>query len=674
MAHILPDAPLSSCTPEAARVFRHLKRLPDEQFVVWQRLAIWDRPGPDFWVLRSDRRAVLIKVVTSTPAEAQAALQGQLFEIVQTPSESAADGLAALTSFAAQVLPSPANSLWQQVPGLLLCPNLGAADLATYRMSVTASPGIHWASKEVLAAGDFERWLTDQLGAPLSPDLIAALRVAIAPEVVIPPSFSVRKPIERNTQAQLTSYLLDPRQEQILKTDLDLSDEARAVVDDFNLRLINGVAGSGKSLIVVYRAHLLHQLFPEKRILGLTLNKPLIHDLEARYCQLSKSQNGVIWQNFHQWCRGLKPSTEPRWQVISIAARQRLIAEIWQQHLSDTSISERMFQEELDWFKDRLIFGREDYVNVDRARRGFGLAPAMREKMYDAFVAYQKELKRRDQLDWGDLPRRIWRLYSDGTLTLPVYDVVLIDEAQFFAPLWFEIIKRIVKPGTGHLFLAADPTQGFLKRGHSWRASGLEVRGRTLRLEKSYRTTREILSAATLLYRTQLPNDDEEIIAPNLLGMPSGALPFIVPVTSEQDEVTRVVNEVRALHQTGAALGDMLIIHAHWQGVDRLAARLRREFGTEAVIDPKDAPKGNQIRVVTLNAATGLESPIVFLCGVHQLYEEEQSVRLSDDERAELIRDNTRKLYMAITRAGQRLVLTYVGELPDILKQLGTMA
>jgi hypothetical protein len=28
---------------------------------------------------------------------------------------------------------------------------------------------------------------------------------------------------------------------------------------------------------------------------------------------------------------------------------------------------------------------------------------------------------------------------------------------------------------------------------------------------------------------------------------------------------------------------------------------------------------------------------------------------------AELIRDNTRKLYMAITRAGQRLVLTYVG-------------
>lgn len=186
-----------------------------------------------------------------------------------------------------------------------------------------------------------------------------------------------------------------------LKSDLDLSDEARSAVDDFNLRLINGVAGSGKSLIVVYRAHLLHQLFPGKRILGLTLNKPLIDDLEARYRQLSNSQNGVVWQNFHQWCRGLKPPTEPRWQVISIGFRQRLIAEIWQQHLSDTSISECMFQEELDWFKDRLLFGRDEYVNADRAKRGFGLTLALRHKMYDAFIAYQKELKRRYSLIWG---------------------------------------------------------------------------------------------------------------------------------------------------------------------------------------------------------------------------------------------------------------------------------
>jgi ATP-dependent exoDNAse (exonuclease V) beta subunit len=57
----------------------------------------------------------------------------------------------------------------------------------------------------------------------------------------------------------------------------------------------------------------------------------------------------------------------------------------------------------------------------------------------------------------------------------------------------------------------------------------------------------------------------------------------------------------------------------------------------------------------------------VFLVGLRDMLEAEQSLRLSDQEREALIRDNTRKLYMAATRAGQRLVLTYSGELPEVL-------
>ena len=147
-------------------------------------------------------------------------------------------------------------------------------------------------------------------------------------------------------------------------------------------------------------------------------------------------------------------------------------------------------------------------------------------------------------------------------------------------------------------------------------------------------------------------------------------LDWILQLTSEQDELTRVVNEIKDMLARGAQLGSILVIHADWRGVDRLLARLRAEFGPAAVVDAKDSPRGDFIRVCTLNAVTGLESPIVFVMGVHELYEEEQSLRLSEDERMELIRDNTRKLYMAITRAGQRLVLTYVGELPESLKRL----
>jgi len=40
--------------------------------------------------------------------------------------------------------------------------------------------------------------------------------------------------------------------------------------------------------------------------------------------------------------------------------------------------------------------------------------------------------------------------------------------------------------------------------------------------------------------------------------------------------------------------------------------------------------------VTTLNAGAGLESQIVFLVGLRLLFEEEQSLRLSDEEREEL--------------------------------------
>ncbi|HRE28301.1 MAG TPA: hypothetical protein PK954_16790, partial [Anaerolineales bacterium] len=224
--------------------------------------------------------------------------------------------------------------------------------------------------------------------------------------------------------------------------------------------------------------------------------------------------------------------------------------------------------------------------------------------------------------------------------------------------------KRAVRPRTGHLFLVADPTQGFLKRRQSWLVSGLEVRGRVHRLKRSYRTTREILNFATLLYRTRLPDDDDDIVPPDLFDMPTGLVPQIIPLSSAQDEVTRVVGEIEQLLAQGVSPTHLLVIAAEWRGRDAVLERLQAKLGPAAAIDPGKAQAPHAVRVCTLNTATGLESPIVFLVGVHALFEQEQSVRLSDDERHDLIRDNTRKLYMALTRAGQRVVLTYVGEPP----------
>jgi hypothetical protein len=55
----------------------------------------------------------------------------------------------------------------------------------------------------------------------------------------------------------------------------------------------------------------------------------------------------------------------------------------------------------------------------------------------------------------------------------------LRQEALPFAPLWIELIRRLLKPQTGHLFIAADLTQGFLGRGAFWKSLGLHVHRNT---------------------------------------------------------------------------------------------------------------------------------------------------------------------------------------------------
>jgi len=668
MATIYPDNTVGALSPETVRVFRLLKRLPDESYAAWQRLACWSEPGPDFWVRDRSGRSLLIKVSSATTQDARTAHQGSFF--AETRQAFAQAEHNALQRFLT-TLDSPDDPLGPaQIPLVVLFPNIGSADLMLAQPREPLS-GISWGSRDELASERFAAWIDSQLGAPLVPMQIDRLRAAFNPEVIVPASLTVRQPLNRDTSAKLADYLLSYDQERVLKTDLGLSDEAQAVSTDFGLQLVSGVAGSGKSLLVIYRARLLRQFFPQKRILVLTHNRPLIRDLEARYQRLTGGDAMVEWRTFHSWCQAHWPAGEAVPRPIGERRRTPLISQAGHQHLADTSISERMLQEEIDWFKDQLLNTRQEYLAAARSGRGFGLNETMRSRVYDAIAAYRRMMTEQDLVDWGDLPRRMWLALREGRAAPEPYDFVLVDEAQFFAPIWFEIIKLILKP-KGHLFIVADPTQGFLKRGQSWLASGLNVRGRSSRLEKCYRTTREILDFASRMYQLRLPGDEEAIVAPNVQHMPGGVAPQIITLDSEQDEIAQVVNEIRALHTRGTPLDHILVLHAEWQGVDRMLERLRREFGVAGVANPKAIAPGKHIRVCTLNAATGLESPIVFVMGAHRMCEAEQSVRLSEDERAELIRDNTRKFYMAFTRAGQRLAITYVGDLPDVFQRLQT--
>ena len=531
----------------------------------------------------------------------------------------------------------------------------------------------HWVGKEVIQQDSSIHWeIFLASTTPLDELSLEKLRQRFTPEVVVHAEMTVRPPIQRRMEAGLTDYLLDYDQEFAVKSDLDLPADGQNVSSDFRLNIINGVAGSGKTLILLYRLRILYHHFPGKRFLVLTHNRPLSYDMQGRFARLEGHMpENIEWRTFNGWCYHHWPKEQKWIEPLAIKRKGRVLDEVWHKYLKDTSITSQMFLSEVDWFKDQVPLMRQEYLSADRRGRGFGLNTDQRQRVFDAVIGYQKNLEQRKALDWGDVPQRIWKFINQGKLQLSEYDFVMVDEAQFFAPLWIQIIHKLLTPKNSHLFIVADPTQGFLGRGTSWKSLGLEAHGRTHLMRRSYRTTREIMDFASLLYRVRLANEkDDDILAPDLLDMPNGAFPQVIPLTSPQDEIIRIANEVADFVKKGLPKKHLLLLHTDGEGVKSLIQAIDDRLGKNSARDPKKLYPGDYVRVTTLNAGAGLESPIVFLAGLRDMFEEEQSLRLSDNERETLMRDNTRKLYMAATRAGQRLVITYVGEMPIVLKGL----
>ena len=82
-----------------------------------------------------------------------------------------------------------------------------------------------------------------------------------------------------------------------------------------------------------------------------------------------------------------------------------------------------------------------------------------------------------------------------------------------------------------------------------------------------------------------------------------------------------------------------------------------------------EKPVAGKVRICVMQAATGLEAPVVFLLGLHRMFDQERKISLNEDEKKEMVEENTNLLYMGMTRASQKLVLSFVGPIPESVQQ-----
>ncbi|WP_309386036.1 UvrD-helicase domain-containing protein [Cerasicoccus frondis] len=641
------------------KVWRQLRSIDDDELVCRISYQISDPNHPDFLVVYRNRAAFLLAVSSADTDAVDRYFQGDMLDGDGTDPEDPkqAHSLSAFTHVVLQELGADANLTLQH---WVLYPK--ASDDAVERLarSWQGAPRL-FLGKQECRGESLLRHFQAASDLELDQQVLNLIVGRFAPEAAIPASWVTRSERLASKEApKQLDFLLDYDQEAAMKRDLELSSEAFKAASSGHMRLVTGTAGCGKTLILLFRARLSATLNDNQRVLVLMHNKPLRADLQTRAKELGMSRN-VEWRTFFSWLHSML-----KFSMIESTVRNAFIDQALKDEKLDGQFTREFLLEEFEWISDNALDNPTLgwYLESARTGRKRALQPTQRQGVYRLYSMYRKMLDDRDLVDWPVAPRLFLKKLRDGAIAGKTYHTIYIDEAQFFAPTWFECVKAALHPEYGRLFMAADPTQGFLRSGQSWaQVLGGDMRGRSQRLTKPYRNTREIMSMAKRFYMSRLGSEEDEVNLPDqpyIDSMPSGDSPKLVNAGSRSMQNV-LVEQLKQLFESGLNPGNILLIDASGFSEQAELEHLRIHFGNK-VVSAAEAKNRDQLRVSTINACTGIESPIVVIIGLDRLFEQEMALGLDDTDREELVRKNTKRVFVAVTRASQKLVVIYKNE------------
>jgi hypothetical protein len=542
-----------------------------------------------------------------------------------------------------------------------------------------ARAGVPIVSREDLTHDGIGALLGDPgLPAPDRERQTTALLARYFPEAEIPAVCTTRS-FFRNNRSQLDRYFMDGEQEWAAKLDLAPPAEQAAEARDLSVRLINGVAGSGKTIIALSRARLLAERFPNDPVLVLIHNAPIVADVRDRLRRAQRGlPRGLEILTFYGWARRqwktvfrAEPDAAAAWQVIEVIEKER-------SRWPALRMSSDQLLSELDFLNEALLHDEEEYLVASRTGRGFALRSGERSMIWALAGAVADSLHEQGKCLWSAIPRDLCLAAEGGKVWKKVRHII-IDEGQFFAPSWFQLVKLGLQ-ADGHLFICADPNQGFLKSRLSWRSVGLEMAGRTRRLRHSYRSTQAILQAGAAVLAQHAAEESDEYLRPDYSTMEPGRPPLLIYTDAPQDSVDRVANEVISLRERiKLPLAAMLLVYGDKVPRKALYDQLTSRLPAGSVWwlnhgdQRKRPPSGGgaeHLRMAYVDTATGLEGAVVFLLGVENLFSADAPDGQQHDGDPGEREANARKLYMAMTRAGSRLILVSWRRLPPSIERL----
>jgi len=460
------------------------------------------------------------------------------------------------------------------------------------------------------------------------------------------------------------AVFLHPAQRQLVKK--DFNGPAR----------VSGSAGTGKTIVAIHRAAHLARTHREARLLLTTFSEPLANALYGKLRLLLHNEPRLAEQiEVHSM------------DAIAIRLYEKNLgkAQIAPSSLIATLISDQAKKVGGHTFSDRFLLAEweqvvdawqleswEAYRDVLRLGRKTRLKEPQRKILWEILSGVREDLKKRSLITVSGMFGALANFYASGAAS--PFDYAVVDEAQDISIAQLRFLAAIGHDRPNALFFAGDLGQRIFQQPFSWKAVGVDLRGRSTTLKINYRTSHQIrLQSDRLLGPGISDVDGNTEERKGTVSLFNGPQPTIRVFNTPKEEIAAVSSWLCGIQERGIAAKEIALFVRTDKQLSRALDAVKAADLNAEVLDERVLLAEDKVAISTMHLAKGLEFRAVAVMGCDDevIPLQERIDQVSDDSELEDVYNTERQLlYVACTRARDQLLVTATDPASEFLDDL----
>ncbi len=436
---------------------------------------------------------------------------------------------------------------------------------------------------------------------------------------------------------------------------------------------VSGSAGTGKTIVALHRAVHLARTHEDARVLLTTFSDTLASALSVKLRRLIGSEPSLaeridvhslnaIGLRLHKAQIGPAKIAEP--EKVRGLIREAAAA------VSGHKFSQPFLVTEWDQVVDAWQLSTwDEYRDAPRLGRRTRLPEAQRKALWSIFERVRARLQAAGQITWSGLFTAVAAELAKSGKT--VFDFIVVDEAQDLGVVHMRFLTALGGSRPDGLFFAGDLGQRIFQQPFSWKALGVDVRGRSRTLRVNYRTSHQIRTHADRLLGPAVTDvDGNREDRGDTVSVFNGPPPLVRGLKTEAKEIKAVGSWITEQAKAGVAPHEFGVFVRSAAQLARAKSAVKEAGLAFKVLDEHVETPSGHVAIGTMHLAKGLEfrAVAVMACDDEIIPLQERIESIGDDADLQEVYDTERHLlYVACTRARDHLLVSGVSPVSEFL-------